>query len=91
MAEITLKGKSEEINVLTVKIGKKSYNVPLSGSLSIKEMRAMSKGSEDGFDFFGKYIPEEVLDELTMDEFKQLSEAWKSASAEAAGVDVGES
>ena len=65
MAEITLKGKSDTTKVLKVNIGEKTYSVPLSGSLSIKEMRAMSKGDEDGFDFFSKYIPAKVLESLT--------------------------
>lgn len=90
MAEITLKGKSDEMKVLKVNIGKKTYSVPLSGSLSIKEMRAMSKGDEDGFDFFSKYIPMEVLESLTMDEFKALTDAWRSASAGDTDTDVGE-
>ena len=81
MAEITLKGKGDEKKVLTVKIGKDSYNIPLSGSLSIKEMRELSKGTEDGFDFFAKYIPGEVLDNISMDEFTTLVDAWKNASA----------
>ena len=90
MREITLAGKNEEIRVLKVNIGKKSYNVPLSGSLSIREMRAMRDGSEDGFDFFGKYIPMEVLEGLTMDEFKALNDAWTAASREKSDVDMGE-
>ena len=90
MAEITLKGKSDEVKVLKVNIGKKTYTVPLSGSLSIKEMRAMSKGDEDGFDFFAKYIPTEVLEELSMDQFKALTDAWRSASAGTTDAEVGE-
>lgn len=90
MAEITLKGKSDEMKVLKVNIGKKTYSVPLSGSLSIKEMRAMSKGDEDGFDFFSKYIPTEVLESLTMDEFKALTDAWREASAGKTESELGE-
>ena len=90
MAEITLKGKSDEKKVLKVNIGEKTYSVPLSGSLSIKEMRAMSKGDEDGFDFFAKYIPAKVLESLTMDEFKALTDAWRTASAGGTDTELGE-
>ena len=89
MAEITLKN-SDEVKVLKVNIGKESYSVPLSGSLSIREMRAMVDGSEDGLDFFKRYIPEEVLESLTMDEFKVLNNAWKDASAQQTDATMGE-
>lgn len=90
MAEITLKGKSDEVKVLKVNIGKKTYSVPLSGSLSIKEMRSLAKGEIDGFEFFAKYIPAEVLEELTSDDFAALTEEWKKASAGKTDSELGE-
>lgn len=46
---------------------------------------------EDGFSFFGKYIPNEILEDLTMDDFKALSDAWKKASSgEDEDMSVGE-
>lgn len=89
MAEITLGGK-KEIKTLKVNIGKKSYSVPLAGSLTIAEMKQIKDGTEDGFDIFGKYIPKEVTDMLTVDDFKVLSDAWKKASSEESGVELGE-
>ena len=89
MREITLKNAGE-IKVLKVNIGDETYSVPLSGSLSIREMRAMRDGSKDGFDFFGEYIPMEVLESLTMDEFAALNNAWKEASSEQSSASVGE-
>ena len=90
MREITLTNESEQINVLKVNIGKKTYSVPLSGSLSIREMKAMRDGTEDGFDFFGRYIPQDVLETLTMDQFNALNEAWKEASSEKTDASMGE-
>lgn len=90
MREITLTNENERINVLKVNIGKKTYSVPLSGSLSIREMKAMRDGTEDGFDFFGRYIPQDVLEALTMDQFNALNEAWKEASSEKTDADMGE-
>lgn len=90
MNEITLKGKSDEVKVLKVNIGDKSYNVPLAGSLSIREMRAMRDGTEDGFAFFEKYIPKKVIEALSMDEFQTLNEAWKNASFEKTDTSMGE-
>ena len=88
MAEITL-GNKNEVKTLKVNIGKKAYNIPLAGSLTIAEMKKF-KSDEDGFTFFGKYIPMEVLEDLTMDEFKALSEAWKKASSGESDIPVGE-
>ena len=89
MAEITL-GQKTELKVLKVNIGKKAYSIPLAGSLTIAEMKRFQT-DEDGFTFFGKYIPMEVLEGLTMDEFKALSDAWKAASSgEADDMTVGE-
>ena len=90
MREITLTNESEQINVLKVNIGKKTYSVPLSGSLSIREMKAMRDGTEDGFDFFGRYSPQDVLETLTMDQFNALNEAWKEASSEKTDASMGE-
>jgi hypothetical protein len=90
MREITLTNENEQINVLKVNIGKKTYSVPLSGSLSIREMKAMRDGTEDGFDFFGRYIPQDVLETLTMDQFNALNEAWKEASSEKTDASMGE-
>ena len=89
MAEITLKN-SEEVKVLKVNIGAESYKVTLSGSLTIREARAMREGTEDGIGFFGKYIPMDVLETLTMDQFNALSEAWKEASSEKTDASMGE-
>jgi hypothetical protein len=79
MAEITL-GKKAEVKSLKVNIGKKTYSIPLAGSLTISEMKRF-QDDEDGFSFFGKYIPNEILEDLTMDDFKALSDAWKKASS----------
>ena len=90
MREITLTNENEQINVLKVNIGKKTYSVPLSGSLTIREAKALRDGTEDGFDFFGRYIPQDVLETLTMDQFNALNEAWKEASSEKTDVSMGE-
>lgn len=89
MKEIAL-GKKKDVNVLKVNIAGKTYNVPLVGNLTIAELRALQSGDDDGFSFFEKYIPKEVISELTLDDFKQLNKAWKEASEKASGVDLGE-
>lgn len=88
MKEITL-GSAKEIKTLKVNIGKKSYSIPLAGSLTIAEMQKFQQ-DENGFIFFKRYIPEDVINSLTMDDFRALSEAWKEASAGDGNLPVGE-
>lgn len=90
MAEVTLRKENSEKKVLKVNIGKKSYNVPLMGALSIREMKELKDGTDDGFTFFERYIPADVLESLTMDEFKLLNEAWKNASSGQSDASMGE-
>ena len=89
MAEIVL-GKKKPVNVLKVTFGDKTYEVPLAGSLTIAELRALQDGSDDGFSFFERYLPAEVVSALTLDEFKELNALWKKESQEASGVNLGE-
>ncbi len=78
MAEITL-GNAKEKKTLTVNIGKRSYSVPLAGSLTFAETKKL-RDNEDGLSFFENYIPREILENLTVDDFRALTEAWKEAS-----------
>jgi hypothetical protein len=89
MAEITL-GRKETLETLKVNIGKESYSIPLMGSLSLKETRALAT-ADDEFAFFKKYIPEDVIDSLAISDLKALTEAWKEESEKASDVDLGES
>lgn len=88
MAEITL-GQSKEVKTLRVNIGEETYSVPLAGSLSIAEMKKL-KTDEDSFEFFGKYIPKKILNNLSFDDFRALTEAWKKTSFSEGGMNVGE-
>jgi DNA-binding GntR family transcriptional regulator len=89
MAEVKL-GSNEALKTLKVIINEKEYAVPLAGSLKVSKLRALRNGDDDGFSLFEDYIPAEVIEDLTMDQFKQLNDAWKQASKEASGVDLGE-
>ena len=87
MKEITLGNAKKE--TLLVNIGKESYEVPLAGSLTFAQVKEL-RDSDDGISFFEKYIPREILDNLTIDEFKALNNAWKSASNAETDPEVGE-
>lgn len=88
--KVTIGGGKKIQEVLAVEIGEKTYSVPLSGSMKRKEILALD--NEDAvYDMFAKHIPAEVLDNLTMDEYKQLAYAWIDANNESQGATLGES
>ena len=92
MPQVNLKNgkKLDSIDVLKVQISGKEYSVPLAKHLPYKYLRLLKDGTDmDGiFKLFSNYIPEEVLDEFTIDDFKVLMEAWATASKED-GVELG--
>lgn len=88
MPELTLNRK--EIEVLTVNIEGKSYNIPLGTSLKRKEIAKLNKESEV-LKFFEEHLGKELMDDLSIGELKQIVEAWTKATQEASGVNLGES
>lgn len=88
MAEVTL--RNEKTEVLVVNIGKEKYNVPLGGSLPFAKLKKL-KTDEDTINFFKEYIPEEIVDALTLSELKTLAQAWSDATKESQGLTPGES
>lgn len=87
MAEFTLKRRKTK--TLKINIDDKSYFIPLSGSMKPKEVAKLDT-VEATLDFMKKYIPEEVLDELTQDEYNDIVRAWGEASKEESGLKPGE-
>lgn len=83
-------GKKKAAAVLKVEIAGKAYSVPLAGSLTLKELNELKGDDNIGSTFFGKYIPDEVISELTLDDFKALNDTWKKASEKTSGVELGE-
>ena len=88
MPELTINRK--EIEVLTVNIEGKSYNIPLGTSLKRKEIAKLNKESEV-LKFFEDHLGKELMDDLSIGELKQIVEAWTKATQEASGVTLGES
>lgn len=87
MAEYTI--KPIESKTLRVNIGEESYQIPLQGSLSIKEARNMD--TPDGtYEFIKTYIPENVLEGLRVEEYNQLIAVWKKESDKHSGKKLGE-
>lgn len=91
MPQVNIGGKKlDSISVLKVNIGGKTYSVPTAKHLPYKSLRLLKDGADmDGVvELFSKYIPSEVLDECTVDDFKTLMEAWAEAS-KADGIELG--
>ena len=71
------------IEVVEVAIGKKTYKIPLAKYLpykAIKQLRNNNKDLDAIINILSTYIPMEVLDELTMQQITQILEAWGDAS-----------
>ena len=77
-------------NNLGVIIGDKTYLIPLGNALKVKELKKL-KNEDDFMKFFEEYLPKEVLDTLTVDDFKAIAEAWSAETEKASGVKSGES
>ena len=89
MREITL-GAKKEVPVLKVNIGDKSYSVPLAGTLTPKKILALNTEAKT-INWFKQFIPKEVAEELTVDDWNELIAAWGEASREESGMMPGES
>lgn len=85
---VKIGGNAEE--TLTIEYKGETYNIPLSGSMKRKELMEL-KNEDAVMAMFAKYIPMDVLDDMTAGEYNQLARAWVNASTEANGVSLGES
>lgn len=81
--------KRHESKKFKVEIDGEHYEIPLSGGLTTKEVKTLD--TVDGtLSFVKKYIPEEVVDSLTQDEYNELVKAWGEASKSESGLTAGE-
>lgn len=84
---------------LTIEYDGKNYNVPLATTLKLKEVRKfikLGKKSEEDqleflIEFFGHYMGEDVIDEMTIPDVQELFTLWGKANEEAGGPALGES
>ena len=84
---------------LTIEIEGKTYNIPLATTLKLKEVRKfmkLGKKTEEEqldflIDFFGHYLGDDVIDEMTIPDIQELFTLWGKANEEAGGPSLGES
>ena len=89
MPKKVVKIGGQVVDTLSVEIGNETYSVPLAGSMKRKELLSL-KDEESVYNMFAKYIPEEVLDEMTVDEYNQLANAWSDANINKDDASLGE-
>lgn len=90
---------NNRIEVLKVKIGDKTYDVPLATSLPYKKVKSLmglmkkEEGEQmDAFiEFFKEYIDPETVESLPMSALTELAKAWSSASETDGGESLGKS
>ena len=88
------------VEVLKVTIGEKEYSLPLANALPYGKVKKLIKLAKTGDEeetietfvaFFKEYIPEDVIDNLSMSNLTALAKAWGDTSEEDSGVPLGES
>lgn len=83
----------ETKEVIKVEINEKVYSIPLMKYLKykdIKKLMALNNGSGDMdmiIEIFSKYIPQEVLEDLSLNDLMNLVMVWKNVNDE--DVDLG--
>ena len=90
MAKKKIKLGGGSVEVLAIEIGDKTYSLPLAGSMTRKELKALTD-EEAVYNLLLTHIPEEVLDTLSMNDYNQLVQAWMDATTESQDATLGES
>lgn len=88
MREFTLRPKQEK--TIEFKIDDASFQIPLQGSLSRKEVMSLMT-PEGTYSFIKKHVPKDILDNMTMEQYNEMVTTWKNVSEEEFGKPVGES
>lgn len=84
---------------LTLEIEGKDYNIPLISTLKMKEVKRLLKViNSDESDqiegiaaFLGDYMGEEIVDDMTIKDIKEVFDIWKEANDKEGGPALGES
>ena len=92
--------KKQNDAFLTVQIGTDLYKIPLKKSLKHSEVRKLLRAVETESeaavynfmcDLFERFVPKEILGELTEGEMDDLFDLWKQANEEVQNMKLGES
>lgn len=90
-----LKDHLPKIEDFTVEIEGNKYKIPNAKKLKrgdLKLLNSIESGNTDVlFDFLGKYIGQDVADELTIAELEAIYMAWSQFIKDSQGASLGES
>lgn len=86
---LDLNNKAVEVEVLEVNIGEATYKIPLGGNMTMKQVESIQQMKSIN-DFLKDYIPEEVLEELTIVQLTEIIKVWNNATQESVGMTLGE-
>ena len=92
MAQVKLNDKQyDKKDCLEITIGEGKYMMPLANCMPLKTLKKLNKDADVDviLEVLNAYIPEEITDELTVADVKQIFEAWGAASKENSGIDLG--
>lgn len=92
MAQVKLNGRQyDKKDCLEINIGEKNYMMPLAGSMPLKTLKKLTKDADVDviLEVLNVYIPEEVTDEFTVADIRQIFEAWSEASKDNSGIEPG--
>ena len=92
MAQVKLNDKQyDKKDCLEISIGDGKYMMPLANSMPLKTLKKLTKDADVDtiLEVLEAYIPEEVTDELTVVDLRQIFEAWSEASKETSGIEPG--
>lgn len=86
---LNLNDKAVEVEVLEVNIGEATYKIPLGSSMTMNQIESIQRLKSIN-EFLKDYIPEEVLEKLTIMQLTEIIKAWNNATKESAGLTLGE-
>ena len=86
---LNLNDKAVEVEVLEVNIGEAAYKIPLGSSMTMNQVESIQQMKSIN-DFLKDYIPEEVLEKLTIMQLTEIIKAWNNATKESVGMTLGE-
>lgn len=88
MRELTLKPR--ETKTLKINIGDESYQLPLMGSMTMKEAKGVETAAGT-YAYITKFIPAKIIDTLPVEDYNSIIAVWKEESQKQSGMKVGES
>lgn len=92
MAQVKLNDRQyDKKDCLEITIGDKKYMMPLANCMPLKVLKKLTKDAdvEVIIDVLGNYIPEDIIDEMSVTDVKAIFEAWGEASKENGNVESG--